>query len=68
MYMKKENSTKAALLSAFDKSENKQVREVCRIVGVTPSCFYFHYYKDADFRRRVLESKRNHLSERAASV
>ncbi len=66
--MKKENNTKSALLNAFDKSEKKQTAEVCRIAGVSPSAFYFHYYKDADFRRQVLEKQLEHLTERIATV
>ncbi len=54
------------LLNAFDESKKKQIAEVCRIAGVTPSAFYFHYYKDAAFRRRVLEKQRDHLAEKIA--
>ncbi len=66
--MKKENTTKSELLSAFDKSEKKQVSEVCRIVGITPGTYYFHFYKDSDFRRQVLEKQREHLTEMIAAV
>jgi hypothetical protein len=66
--MKKINSTKSELLAAFDKSENKQVAEVCRIVGVTSGTFYFHFYKDSEFRREVFEKRREHLAERIANV
>ncbi len=64
----KEKPTKPALLNAFDKSERKTIAEVCRIVGVTPSAFYFHYYKDSEFRREVLEKQREHLAEKIAAV
>ncbi len=66
--MKKVNSTKTELLNALDKSEKKQVSEACRIAGVALSTFYFHYYKDAEFRRQVLEKQRQHLTEKIATV
>jgi hypothetical protein len=66
--MKKEINKKAALLDAFDKSETKKAAEACRIAGVALSTFYFHAYKDADFRRKILEKQREHLSNRIAAV
>lgn len=63
MQKTKEN-TKTALLNAFDQSEKKKIAEVCRIVGITPSTFYFHYYKDADFRRQVLEKQQAYLTSK----
>ncbi len=63
-FMKTQTNKKAALLAAFDQSEKKQTAEVCRIAGVAHSTFYFHYYKDADFRRQVLEKQLEHLTER----
>jgi TnpA family transposase len=66
--MKKENTTKAALLDGFDKSENKKNVEACRIAGVSVSGFFFHYYKDEIFRRQVLEKKLKHLSDRIANA
>lgn len=67
-FMKRKKSTKSELLKAFDKSERKQIVEVCRIVGVTPGTFYFHYYKDADFRREVMEKQREHLAKKIEAV
>jgi hypothetical protein len=64
--MKKEENTKSALLKGFGKS--KVIAEACRIAGVTPSAFWFHYYKDTDFRRQVLEKRREHLTERIAAT
>jgi TnpA family transposase len=64
--MRKENQ-KQALLDAFDKSENKQAAEACRIAGVALSTFNFHNYKDPEFRRRILEKKLKHLEERIAA-
>jgi AcrR family transcriptional regulator len=64
--MKKESDTKKLLLAAFDQS--KVVAEVCRIAGVTPSAFYFHFYKDATFRREVLEKRAERLAERIAET
>jgi hypothetical protein len=60
--MKNGDTTKTALLSAFDKSEKKKIYDVCRIAGSTPSTFYFHYYKDADFRRQVLGKRVEYLT------
>ncbi len=57
-----------ALLNAFDKSEKKQISEVCRMVGVTLSTYYFHFYKDSDFRRQVLEKQKQHLEQQIADV
>ncbi len=62
--MKKEEKTKPRLLKAFDQS--KVIAEACRIAGVTPSAFWFHYYKDTEFRRQVLEKRREHLAKRIA--
>jgi hypothetical protein len=66
--MKKEEETKPALLKAFDQSERNSVAEVCRIAGVTPSAFYFHFYKDSEFRRQVFEKRRERLTEIIADV
>jgi hypothetical protein len=57
----KEKNKKQALLDAFDKSETKQAADACRIAGVALSTFHFHNYKDAKFRRQVLEKKLKHL-------
>jgi hypothetical protein len=66
--MKKEKNQKQALLDAFDLSKNKGASEACRIAGVALSTFHFHNYKDATFRRQVLEKKLEHLKERIAAV
>jgi hypothetical protein len=66
--MKHEKNKKQALLDAFDKSTTKQNAEACRIAGVALSTFNFHNYKDASFRRQVLEKKMEHLKERIAAV
>ncbi len=60
--MKKESNTKKELLAAFIKT--KVVAEACRIAGVTPSAYYFHFYKDKEFRRAVLETRAEQLAER----
>jgi ACT domain-containing protein len=64
--MKKELDTKKLLLAAFEQS--KVIAEACRIVGVTPSTYYFHYYKNATFRRAVLEKRAVQLAERIAEA
>jgi AcrR family transcriptional regulator len=66
--MEKAEETKPALLKAFDQSEKKSVAEVCRIVGVTPSTFYFHFYKDSEFRREILTRRHQQLAEQIATV
>jgi AcrR family transcriptional regulator len=60
--MKKESNTKKELLAAFNRS--KVVAEACRTAGVTPSAFYFHFYKDKEFRREVLEKRAEQLAAR----
>jgi len=40
---------------------------VCRITEITPSAFWFHYYKDGDFRRQVIEKKMNFLAAKLAA-
>jgi AcrR family transcriptional regulator len=65
--MKKE-TTKDVLLNAFDKSEKKTIADVVRIAGVTPSTFYFHYYKDVEFRKNVMEKQREHLNAKIEAV
>ncbi len=66
--MKPEKNKKRALLEAFDKSETKKAADACRIAGVALSTFYWHQYKDANFRLKVLEKQRDHLSARIAAV
>jgi hypothetical protein len=64
--MKKINTTKSDLINAFDQSEKKQLTDVCRIAGVALSSYYFHLYKDADFRRQVIEKKMEILAAKLA--
>jgi AcrR family transcriptional regulator len=64
--MKKKSDTKKELLAAFNQS--KIIAEACRIAGVTPSGFYFHFYKDEDFRREVLEKRAENLAERISET
>jgi hypothetical protein len=64
--MRKKPDTKKELLAAFDRS--KVVAVACRIVGVSPSAYYFHFYKDRDFRREVLEKRAKTLAERIAET
>jgi hypothetical protein len=66
--MKKEPNKKQALLDAFDKSETKKATEACKIAGVALSTFYFHTYRDSNFRRQVLEKQLEHLEGRIAAV
>ena len=60
-------NTKLALLNAFDKSETQTIGDVCRIAEITPSTYYFHQYKDSDFRRQVIEKKMNFLAAKLAA-
>ena len=64
----KEKNKKPALLDAFDQSQTKKAPEACKIAGVSLSVYYFHFYKDENFRRQILEKKLKHLSERIAAV
>ncbi len=64
--MKKEINKKQALLEAFDLSKNKKVTEACRIAGVAKSTFYFHTYRDENFRQEVLKKQLKHLEGRIA--
>lgn len=63
-----EESTKSALLNAFGKSETKSIVDLCRIAGVTRGTFYFHYYKDADFRKEFFTKQKEHLTEKIATT
>jgi hypothetical protein len=60
--MKKESNTQKKLLAAFKQSD--VIAEACRIAGVTPSAYYFHFYKSREFRREVLEKRAEQLAER----
>jgi TnpA family transposase len=66
--METKNTTKSELIKAFDKSEKKTAVDVCRIVGITPSSFYFHWYKDENFRRQVIEKKMEFLATKLATT
>lgn len=68
MIMEKKLTTKQLILQAFDKSESKAVRAVCRTANVSPSAFYFHYYKDPEFRRQFLEKQRDQLNEQIEAI
>lgn len=61
-------STKEKLLNELDESGTKNISEVCRTVGITNSTFYFHFYKDAAFRRSVLEKQREYLTEQIEAI
>jgi hypothetical protein len=65
---RKNNNTKSELLKAFDQSETKQITDACRICGVALGTYYFHFYKDAEFRREVMEKQRAHLAEKIATI
>lgn len=43
--------TKEIFLTAIDLSPRKSVLAVCEIVGISTTTFYFHYRKDAEFRK-----------------
>jgi hypothetical protein len=62
----KKSDTKEKLLAAFEHS--KIIAEACRIAGVTPSAYYFNFYKDKDFRRVVLEKRAETLAEQIAEA
>jgi hypothetical protein len=66
--MEKEKNKKRALLEAFDQSTTKKAPEACKIAGASLSVFYFHLYRDPEFRRQVLKKQRDHLSARIAAV
>jgi hypothetical protein len=66
--MKNGTNTKTALLDAFGKSEKQTIGDVCRIAGVMPSTYYFHFYKDSDFRRQALQKKMEFLAAKIATV
>jgi hypothetical protein len=66
--MKPEKNKKQALLEAFDKSETKKPPEACRIAGVALSTFYFHTYRDPEFRQEVLKKQAEHVLRSVASV
>jgi hypothetical protein len=62
--MKRGTNTKTALLNAFEKSETQTIGDVCRIAEITPSTYYFHQYKDSDFRRQVMQKRLEFLAEK----
>jgi hypothetical protein len=61
------STTKIDLLQAFDQSEKQTIGDVCRIADVMPSTYYFHFYKDAAFRRQVLVKKMDYLAAKIAA-
>jgi hypothetical protein len=65
---KEEKTTKSAFIQAFEKSETKSVADLCRIVGVSRFTFYYHFNKDADFRKSLLEKQREYLGNRIVAV
>jgi hypothetical protein len=66
--MKNGTDTKQALVDAFGKSKTQSIGDVCRIAGIVPSTYYFHQYKDADFRRQVLEKRVEFLAAKLAAT
>lgn len=60
--------TKTLLIAAAEKSPDMSVAALCRQVGVTRSTFYFHYYKDADFRKSLLITRQKHLANKIAAA
>jgi hypothetical protein len=66
--MKKEKNKKEALLAAFDQSTTKKASDACKIAGASLSVYYFHIYRDPEFRQKVLEKQRDHLSDMIAAV
>ncbi|MCA1623162.1 MAG: hypothetical protein LC768_06785 [Acidobacteria bacterium] len=58
---------KRALLEAFDKSETKTVLSICRAVKIQPTTYYYHFNKDADFKRQIIEKRREHLAGQIAA-
>jgi hypothetical protein len=59
--MEKEKNKKRALLEAFDQSTTKKAPEACQIAGASLSVFYFHLYRDPEFRRQVMEKQAKHI-------
>jgi TnpA family transposase len=66
--MKIEKNKKLALLAAFDQSETKKAPEACKLAEASLSVYYFHFYKDPNFRRQILEKQLKHLEGRIASA
>lgn len=63
-----ETPTKSLLIAAAEKSPDMSVAALCRQVGVTRSTFYFHYYKDTDFRKSFLMTKQEHFAKKIAAA
>jgi hypothetical protein len=59
--MRKEKNKKAALLEAFDLSTTKKASEACKLADASLSVYYFHFYKDLNFRRQILEKQAKHI-------
>lgn len=66
--MKNELSTKQKILTAFEKSESKNISEICRNLGITNNTYYFHFYRDLEFRRKVLEYRRTVINEQLEQI
>ncbi len=65
---KTEESTKQYHLEAFDKSKTKSISDVCRITGFTRGTYYFHFYKDAEFRKQVFIKQQEKLTSAIAAI
>ncbi len=59
--MEKDKNKKQALLDAFDQSQTKKAPEACKIAEASLSVYYFHFYKDPNFRRQILEKQAQHI-------
>jgi AcrR family transcriptional regulator len=60
--------TKQKILEAFQVSKNISISEVCRIVGINRSTFYFHLKKDGEFCKRVLQDKQQQLEKEISLI
>ncbi|HXH69796.1 MAG TPA: hypothetical protein VNI60_05550 [Pyrinomonadaceae bacterium] len=58
-----EKSVKMALLDALDKSKTKSVLSICRAVNIQPTTYYYHFNKDANFKRQIIEKQCKHLAK-----
>jgi AcrR family transcriptional regulator len=63
----KEDTTKSALIKAFEESETKSVSDLCRIVGVARFTFYYHFNKDAKFREEIITKQKEFLTQKLAN-
>lgn len=60
--------TKEKILEAFQVSKNISISEVCRIVGINRSTFYFHLKKDREFCKDVLQEKQQQLDKEISLI